>query len=173
MKIYFIKRYIFKESFLSNITSVVYFYIFIISYNILIKRHIIASILLLWIYILYKIKFDTGNPSIVLILEKKKKEKKYRCISALCRGTYARINCNFGWRNIQQKSEIQLVFDSKRLYLINRQFRYAEVVQQCEVRFLFKGSVEFRCIFFFISLDKILDFSLSFSSSPALGFAIF
>lgn len=75
MKIYFIKRYIFKESFLSNITSVVYFYIFIISsYNILIKRHIIASILHLWIYILYKIKFDTGNPSIVLILEKKKKK---------------------------------------------------------------------------------------------------
>lgn len=76
MKIYFIKRYVFKESFLSNITSVAYFYIFIISsYNVLIKRHIIASILLLWIYILYKIKFDTGNPSIVLILEKKKKKK--------------------------------------------------------------------------------------------------
>lgn len=37
--------------------------------------------------------------------------------------------------------------------------------------FCLKGA--FRCIFFFISLDKILDFSLSFSSSPALGFAIF
>lgn len=39
--------------------------------------------------------------------------------------------------------------------------------------FCLKGALSFGVYFFFISLDKILDFSLSFSSSPALGFAIF